>query len=303
MSLSNDSQQTVENEVNELLQQECYGVTLREAREKAGLSIDDVSEKILISADILKSIENSQSDALPSVAFAQGYIRSYAKILNLQADSIIEAYLKTVPEQQQLSPRGLVATPQTSNSLLLTGVLFGLLAIIGFTFWLFNSTSITEVVEQSVTDSQVIVPEISSRDQSVDDPLDNHYQLIETNVGSLEELTSSEDSFIKDEQLAMPAEVVSMPAMDVISINAQKDTWCELQDADGNRLVYRIVKKGEQLLIEGKAPFSVFLGVSSAVSIDVNRQLVKYEHLIEDDKKTILLEISSSGEVKRLNRS
>ena len=99
----------VENEVNELLQKKDFGAELKIAREKSGLSIIDVAENLLINADIIKAIESSQAEALPPLTFTQGYIRSYARLLNISADKIINDYVQMVPDEKQtLSPHSVL---------------------------------------------------------------------------------------------------------------------------------------------------------------------------------------------------
>lgn len=313
MNQDNDSQQPVENGVNELLQQESYGVSLREARENAGMSIDEVAEKTLISVDILKAIENSQSDALPSVTFVQGYIRSYAKILNLKSDNIISAYLKTMPDKQQvLSPKGLVSTSQASSSLFLVAIFIVLLVVVGSIYWLFVKLPDSENFNKSVQDEQLldnnqlphdqqllVEPELFTFDQSHEEPVIDDSPLSESTAETpvVEQvIEATEHPILQDERN-------KAVQTDSIRINALNDTWCELKDAQGDRLIYRLINKGEQLKFVGSAPYSIFLGVSSAVEIKVNQQSISYEHLVEQDKKTIFLEISSAGEVTRLNRN
>jgi cytoskeleton protein RodZ len=43
-----------------------------------------------------------------------------------------------------------------------------------------------------------------------------------------------------------------------------------VQDAEGNRLAYDLVKAGEVLSLQGKAPFRVTLGNAPAVTVQFN---------------------------------
>ena len=71
----NDSLIEHESEVEEILHTTEFGSPLREAREKAGLSITDAAQSLLIPEDIISAIENSRIDKLPSATFVIGYIR------------------------------------------------------------------------------------------------------------------------------------------------------------------------------------------------------------------------------------
>jgi cytoskeleton protein RodZ len=65
------------------------GETLRDARESAGFSLDDVADEIKIKRSYLQAIEEGRYDALPSRTYAVGWVRSYAQALGLNADEMV----------------------------------------------------------------------------------------------------------------------------------------------------------------------------------------------------------------------
>jgi len=102
MTEVNDSSVDQESEIDALLQNTEFGAPLREAREKTGMSTADAAQSLLIPEDIVCAIENSQIEKLPSATFVIGYIRSYARILNISADEVIESYNKILPVDNQI---------------------------------------------------------------------------------------------------------------------------------------------------------------------------------------------------------
>lgn len=64
------------------------GVHLRGVREAAGLSLDDVAARTHIKASYLKAIEDLEIDALPTRAFAVGFVKTYAEALGLDPDAV-----------------------------------------------------------------------------------------------------------------------------------------------------------------------------------------------------------------------
>jgi cytoskeletal protein RodZ len=66
------------------------GKTLREAREKQGLSIADVAARTKIHRHKLMAIEEGDKDLLPAKVFAVGLIKSYAKELKVDMKLIDE---------------------------------------------------------------------------------------------------------------------------------------------------------------------------------------------------------------------
>lgn len=68
------------------------GASLKEARERAGLSISDVATSTKISVRALQALEDGELDKLPAKSFTRGFIRTYSQYLKLDPQPIIEAY-------------------------------------------------------------------------------------------------------------------------------------------------------------------------------------------------------------------
>ncbi len=67
------------------------GQQLAQAREKLGLSVEDIAEKMLLSDTVILALENQEYESLNGKAYATGYVRSYASLVNLDADTLIAA--------------------------------------------------------------------------------------------------------------------------------------------------------------------------------------------------------------------
>ncbi|RQW88221.1 MAG: helix-turn-helix domain-containing protein [Geobacter sp.] len=71
------------------IKQKTIGSRLREARERKGLSLEDVARTTRISRGYLKALEEDDSDKLPSEAYAKGFLRVYAQFLNVAAEELV----------------------------------------------------------------------------------------------------------------------------------------------------------------------------------------------------------------------
>ena len=65
------------------------GRRLADARNNLNLSISDVAEALKLSEEIISAIENRQYNSLFGLAYATGYVRSYASIVKLDPDELI----------------------------------------------------------------------------------------------------------------------------------------------------------------------------------------------------------------------
>lgn len=68
------------------------GERLRKQRELLGLTLPDVAAYLNLRTTILEALEDNDYKKIPRLVFARGYLRSYAKLLNLPGEEIIEAF-------------------------------------------------------------------------------------------------------------------------------------------------------------------------------------------------------------------
>lgn len=116
------------------------GQLLKEKRLILELDLGQIAERTKIKSEYLESLEESRYDQLPSPTFAKGLLRTYAKFLHLDPDTMVAMFRRDFTESAagEIIPRGLVEPVKqktrfvTVNMLLLLigGVAFG-----GFLLW------------------------------------------------------------------------------------------------------------------------------------------------------------------------
>jgi len=78
------------------------GELLREAREAKSLSIDAISRHTKINCTNLEALENNDKDSLPNVAYVKGFVKSYSRIVDIDAEealSLLDELYNTQPVQ------------------------------------------------------------------------------------------------------------------------------------------------------------------------------------------------------------
>ncbi len=68
------------------------GQTLKEARTKKSVSLEEVHAKIKIHPRILQLLEEEKFDKLPSPLFAKSFLKSYADFLGVDGQTILDSY-------------------------------------------------------------------------------------------------------------------------------------------------------------------------------------------------------------------
>jgi transcriptional regulator with XRE-family HTH domain len=72
------------------------GEVLKEARRRAGLEMREVEERTKIRIKYLRALENEEWDALPSPAYAKGFLRTYGQLLGLDGEALADAFRRQV---------------------------------------------------------------------------------------------------------------------------------------------------------------------------------------------------------------
>lgn len=65
------------------------GAVLRDAREAAGMSEQQVADTLRLPTAVVRTLEANGFQSLPAQAYARGYVRAYARLLELDADALL----------------------------------------------------------------------------------------------------------------------------------------------------------------------------------------------------------------------
>jgi hypothetical protein len=106
------------------------GDSLREARNRRGLSPADVQKGIRIRERYLTALEEENWELLPGDAYTKGFLRTYADFLGLDGNLYIDEYNARIAhhdEEPLLVPESLAVSHRTRRSVL--RMLFGVLAL------------------------------------------------------------------------------------------------------------------------------------------------------------------------------
>ena len=92
---------------------------------------------------------------------------------------------------------------------------------------------------------------------------------------SLQESSPTEETI--PTEVTLPGAAVSTEEVDVddtvagaLIISYEKDSWTDVRDANGKKLLYRTVKAGEKIALAGPAPLSLFFGFAQGVRVTFN---------------------------------
>jgi cytoskeleton protein RodZ len=258
------------------------GDFLKAAREASGFSIDDVSRLLKLAPRQIQALEQQNFTDLPPRTFVRGFIRNYARLLNIDADAVLEALPPEGPQaispaasSVKMATRAMPVLPPYGEKTiqpqtwkwLLAVTLLAIIAIVFF-FWPQLTALLPERhAEQTENDTAMSV--------TIDDfkPL-SALQETENSRSFTPIITplsdASSDSTISP-IISTPASIDSPAATEheevELVLRFIGDSWAEVRDKNDKVLYSTLAKAGSEKTLLGVPPFSLVLGNSKSVTV------------------------------------
>ena len=250
------------------------GQRLKSAREKAGLSERQVAERLHLSTSYVKALEADDYERLPEAAFVKGYLRNYARLLELPADDIANLY-QQINEEEQAQPlpsaeQQAQRSPFQFKPWMLWSAVAALVVITAFVMTGKRGNDVPAAPAPPVETAAAPV------DATPDQASDN--DVADTSAEAGMDVTEADASATQGAAAqGEPQEAVEEPASspDHLQVSFSDVCWVKVVDADGIEVYTGQKSAGSKLVVQGAAPFRVTLGNAAAVgSIQMNDQNV-----------------------------
>jgi cytoskeleton protein RodZ len=274
------------------------GERLKQARESLGFSREDIATHLHLSVDKIAALERGESEGIAAPVFLAGYLRAYAKKVDLPGEEIVEAYeaLGEI-ETPSIEPRTADYGKMQSNlpSFASTSGLspwlgWGLLVLV-----VLGGVALGWRMLGSNTDSSK--PLVTSRIESAP-TLTGETTLSppgEDNIAGGEASTDAEvpaDVELNTEQAEETPKTLAPRAQLILTF--REDSWAEIRDAQGNRLMHRLGRAGEERSVTGVAPFEVVLGFAPGVDLQYNGQV--YDLSLYKNRRLVRFTVGKAGD-------
>ena len=306
-----------------------FGSLLAEARKAKNYTVDEVSDYLKIPVRTITALEANDNESLPAPTFTQGYIRAYAKFLEISEDEVLDIYNHVMPrdDASHLKPRSTLPDEANSQSpliktitMLLILAVIAAIAVGGFQYYQekagvledaldakqqsFTGNSLDDpgthrldikqkiaVSENSMPATEMPAPENKPAETAENDEAD-----APAAITPGETATASAD-LIEEKSESAPAEITSDAGsmQDTIEIIAENGSWVEVRDANKSRLLYNMLPAGGSRELAGRAPFSVTMGNARTTRVIVNGIEVDVSDYIRSTN-TASFKVSTEGQ-------
>jgi cytoskeleton protein RodZ len=291
------------------------GARLKHERERRALSVQQAAEELHLDTWVVEAIEADRFQALGAPVYARGHLRKYATRLGLPIEDIIERYerLQDRPVETDPIPAALV-DPIRPPRRSLKGplwIIFALvaIAILGWGVLKYLNMELPdgsfEPRPPNGTASEAFVAPASTQIEQSTPPAAEPSRAAATSVSEQTAGPQAATAASPDEAPAVQAATVNEEVSEEAALASEPieirlefsgESWTEVYDASGTRLMYAMGSPGRVRTLSGTPPIQVTLGSVSAVRMQVNGESVAIPR--RDGRESTRFAINADGNLR-----
>jgi cytoskeleton protein RodZ len=266
-----------------------------DARVKKGLTHEDVSKILKVRISAVKQIERGEELESLGSAYSLGFLRSYAKLVDLDPDIIIKNYKLSNSEKNTKFDYNFPTVTKEKRSLLpkITLCTF-IFSLIIYSSWYYLNINDLETENKNITyldnesnnldyvkiennpnipldnmdkinSENIEITEIETSKNIINENFENKVVnnnedgskiLLEPNL-STETLNNNETSAIANERI---------PKEEMV-LKSSGNSWVEIEDLDGNSYLTRLMRSGETFVVPDKKGLTLSTGNAGVLSL------------------------------------
>jgi cytoskeleton protein RodZ len=284
------------------------GTTLRDAREAQKLSVVEVALRLRLSEKQINALESDDFNIFGSAIFVRGFIKSYARLLKIDPQPLLDAHFGMYPQEKSHSisyNKDDVEKSVGVNFSKFTALVLGVLLLLALLVWVSNKVwtyqsnnnasdhlSLTERVEQNLIPDplpQAILPVIENqlsnnpeltateillpKFKETNDPSSNSdIKILGTQP---KKLSQAIDSIKSETAKSEPAKSLAI-ASDLVRVKLflTGSSWIAVQDKNGKTVFSKLTKAGTEEYVDGMPPLKFHRGNASATQLVFNGESI-----------------------------
>ena len=240
---------------------------------------------------IIESIDKNNYDFDQVATFTRGYLRSYAKAVDLDEKEVLAALndaneVQHIEQEMQSFSRKTKREKHDSRIMKLTWAIFATIIGISSVWWYQNqqdtlTETVDEVVierditdepaspvisrEEDVTINEEVVAPVTLSIESEIEPVDGAESINLEPVASVENEVTIQPVVV--ETVSTQDDQTAESTLNELVMNFSADCWVQVKDATGSTLATGVKKAGREVNLVGEPPFSIILGAPEGVSL------------------------------------
>lgn len=286
------------------------GERLKNARLAKEFDLARMADRLHLTVDMVEALECDDYSEMPARVFVRGYIRNYARVVELPADSVVGQFDQLWPEDEQMvrinkAPH-LPADSRPAKNW--AAAMTWLLAIAGLALFLVWWQGYLDRFTAPLDGSPATQDSLQAPPQPGDAGLALPAQPAEASEGAepaepallqgsgelqlprplpleppvvdsqapVEPQVTAVQPTVEAEPVAEPEQASTVaaqaeaPAGPVVTVSFSEDCWVDIRDSSRSFRLFGTMRKGSQKVLEGEPPYKMVLGNAAAVSVLVD---------------------------------
>lgn len=277
------------------------GAALAAARNAKNLSVQAVSDTLRLSIKQISALESDDFSALPQPMTTRGFIRNYARLLEVDAEPLLDSYRQRVPDNTPTSLNVQTSVPHVklvkkSRPWFKYAAIVLSLVLVVWYFQVEQSASVaTDLTSNNEVVSPVTLPELATAPTTLAEPASppaaevGTANPVATNLAetlpspALNELAPakakpSPAAVARNDGLQLrPSSDMSMPTEAKanavgnrawLTVSVTDKAWVQVKDKSGAVLFEKMLTANNSDKIEAQPPLFVWLGNAKATSLE-----------------------------------
>jgi cytoskeleton protein RodZ len=254
------------------------GQELAAAREARGLVLADVAQQLKFAPRQLEALEQEQLDALPGATFIRGMVRSYARLLQLDPEPLVQriAGRIEIPDSNRLAARYNQPVPFSDGARRSTFVYLamslGVLVLVGAVAYEWHQERSAASKKTSIAKAKAerprpaapapVQPVVQEKTFVATAPAPPATMVVQTPPSAEPKIATGRHRLV---------------------VRTEGEAWIEIRDSADRMLVSSLNPPGSERVVRGRPPYSLVIGNASQVSITYDDKPVDIARHIRQD--------------------
>ncbi len=244
------------------------GAALAAARAARGWAVEDIARMLKLSVAQVNGLETGDHSHLPSAVFVRGFIRTYARLVNLEL-APAQPVKSATPEVTDLNlmhrRRGVAMEPNPYRRVpsIVMGVACVLLGLAYYEF-VMNAPPVSAPIVKSLSKSNQDLP-----GEAPDTAAEPRETVAPTVATAANALNIAAPLILKKSGLPFTEES-GIRGRDGLHFVFNGNSWVEVRDRAGKVVYSKSNPSGTESLVHGDPPLSVVVGAASVVKLSYN---------------------------------
>jgi cytoskeleton protein RodZ len=284
----------VSSQPDEAAGSDSIGARLRSGRERLGLSLIEAAERLHVEPRAIEALEAERFEEFGASVYARGHLRHYAELvgesaLELQELYVTSAHAVRAPDLTQVAS---ARRAEASPSALMPGmVVVAVVALVGSGWWIAGNLADSSSAEHAAGSvaagaepNDVLAPRTAAPGPAATSP-------VAAGIAALPAVATRTSSAITGSSPLKPVATASAqpaaavddagaalqrrsaaahPKVAQLQLHFSEDSWAEVYDAQGERLLFDVGSADSTRTVSGAPPLRVVLGnpVGVALALD-----------------------------------